>query len=308
MLGYYFIRRRALANAFASTGVSLGLTLWPLISQYLLDEMGWRNTFLIFGGVLLNCCVCGAVMRPIPVKLPAQPLKSCSGHSSEGMHLSNGNTLHHEEPRCQSRFAACFQTLQKYLAFDVFCKNKGYQFYTIGVTWMVLGFVLPLIYLVPYAIFNGVEERKAALLISIIGFINIFMRPMAGLLSGLNIFNGRRIYLFSLAVMLNGLSNLICAISAEYNVLIIYCLVYSVSMSFIGALLFQVLMDVVEMDRFSSALGLFTILESITILIGPPLAGEILTESGVVVIAPHPQGFAITNILQDSLQPWNGMH
>lgn len=255
-------------------GVSIGLTLWPLISQYLLDEMGWRNTFLIFGGVLLNCCVCGAVMRPLPVKPAAVSLKSCSGQSAEGVNLTNGNTPHHEAQLRQSRCTACFQTLQKYLAFDIFCKNKGYQIYTIGVAWMVMGFVLPLIYLVPFAIFNGVEERKAAFLISIIGFINIFMRPMAGLLAGLNIFNGRRIYLFSVAVLFNGLSNLICAISAEYSILVVYCFVYSVSMSVIGALIFQVLMDVVEMDRFSSALGLFTILESISILIGPPLAGE----------------------------------
>ncbi|KAH0629468.1 hypothetical protein JD844_011550 [Phrynosoma platyrhinos] len=273
VLGYYFIRRRALANALASTGVSIGLTLWPLISQYLLDEMGWRNTFLIFGGVMLNCCVCGAVMRPVPDKPPGPTLKSCPEQSREGACLSNGSTSCHEEPLHPSKRAACFQTLQKYLAFDIFCKNKGYQIYTIGVSWMVIGFVLPLIYLVPYATLNGVEEHKAALLISIIGFINIFMRPMAGLLSGLSIFTGRRIYLFSMAAMLSGLSNLICAISSEYSVLVFYCIVYSVSMSVIGALIFQVLMDVVEMDRFSSALGLFTILESITILIGPPLAG-----------------------------------
>ncbi|XP_053231815.1 monocarboxylate transporter 6 [Podarcis raffonei] len=281
VLGYYFIRRRALANALASTGVSIGLTLWPLFSQYMLDEMGWRNTFLIFGGVLLNCCVCGAVMRPVvPDQLPAPLLKPYPEQPPEGAYLSNGNTVHPEKELPRPRCAACIQTLQKYLAFDVFCKNKGYQIYTIGVSWMVMGFVLPLIYLVPYAIFNGVPERKAALLISIIGFINIFMRPMAGLLSGLNVFTGRRIYLFSLAVLLNGLSNLICAISADYTVLVFYCLVYSVSMSVIGALLFQVLMDVVEMDRFSSALGLFTILESVTILIGPPLAGLLVDITG----------------------------
>ncbi|XP_044309978.1 monocarboxylate transporter 6 [Varanus komodoensis] len=280
VLGYYFSHRRTLANALASSGVSIGLTLWPLISQYLLDEMGWRNTFLIFGGMLLNCCVCGAVMRPVPTKPPAPSLSCCQGQSVEGAHLSNGHSAHHKELLRQSRFAACFQTLQKYLAFDIFFKNKGYQIYTIGVAWMVMGFVLPLIYLVPYAILNGVEERKAALLISTIGFINIFMRPMAGLLSGLSIFTGRRIYLFSTAVLLNGLSNLICAISAGYNILVLYCLVYSVSMSIIGALIFQVLMDVVEMDRFSSALGLFTILESITILIGPPLAGFLVDITG----------------------------
>ncbi|XP_034645687.1 monocarboxylate transporter 6 isoform X1 [Trachemys scripta elegans] len=284
VLGYYFVRRRALANALASTGASIGLTLWPLISQYLLDEMGWRNSFLIFGGVLLNACVCGAVMRPVQLGPPRSLLQPSPGQEpgnlAENAQMSNGATPHQVEPPQQARFAACKRTLQKYLAFDIFCKNKGYQIYTIGVAWMVMGFVLPLIYLVPYAVWNGVEERKAALLISVIGFINIFMRPMAGLLSGLNIFTGKRIYLFSLAVLLNGLSNLICVISADFSVLILYCLIYSISMSGIGALIFQVLMDVVEMDRFSSALGLFTILESVTILLGPPLAGLLVDITG----------------------------
>ncbi|NXU65387.1 MOT6 protein, partial [Horornis vulcanius] len=254
-LGYYFVRWQTLANAVASTGVSLGFTLWPLLSQYLLDEMGWRNTFLIFGGILLNCCVCGAIMRPIqlaPESLP-QPAKP------------------EEEPGSRAEEAQLM--LQKYLAFDIFCQNKGYQIYTIGVTWMMMGFALPHVYLVPYAIHNGVEEHKAALLISIIGFINIFIRPLTGLLSGHRVFTGRRIYLFSLAVLLCGLSNLICVISAEFSVLILYCVILSIAMSGVGALIFQVLMDVVDMDRFSSALGLFTVLQSITLLIGPPLTG-----------------------------------
>ncbi|KAM6240468.1 monocarboxylate transporter 6 isoform 2-T3 [Spheniscus humboldti] len=188
VLGYYFVRWRTLANAMASTGVSLGFTLWPLLSQYLLDEMGWRNTFLIFGGILLNCCVCGAIMRPVQLA-SGSPLQSPKpaeepGKRAEGAQLSNGASSPHPELQQQTRRTACFQMLQKYLAFDIFCQNK-----------------------------------------------------------------------------------------AEFSVLIIYCVILSIAMSGIGALTFQVLMDVVEMDRFSSALGLFTILESITLLIGPPLTG-----------------------------------
>ncbi|XP_009703098.1 PREDICTED: monocarboxylate transporter 6 [Cariama cristata] len=277
VLGYYFVRWRTLANAMASTGVSLGFTLWPLLSQYLLVEMGWRNTFLIFGGILLNCCVCGAIMRPVQLAsgslLQSPKPGEEAGRRAEEAQLSNGASSPHPELQQQTRRTACFQMLQKYLAFDILCQNKGYQIYTIGVTWMMMGFALPHVYLVPYAIQNGVEEHRAALLISVIGFINIFIRPLTGLLSGHRVFTGRRIYLYILAVLLCGLSNFICVISAEFSVLIIYCIILSIAMSGIGALTFQVLMDVVEMDRFSSALGLFTILESITLLIGPPLTG-----------------------------------
>ncbi|NXE87650.1 MOT6 protein, partial [Menura novaehollandiae] len=277
VLGYYFVRWQTLANAVASTGVSLGFTLWPLLSQYLLDEMGWRNTFLIFGGILLNSCVCGAIMRPIQLASGSLPQSAKPGEEAgsraEEAQVSNGASPHHPALQQHTRRTTCFQVLQKYLAFDIFCQNKGYQIYTIGVTWMMMGFALPHVYLVPYAIHSGVEERKAALLISIIGLINIFIRPLTGLLSGHRVFTGRRIYLFTLAVLLCGLSNFICVISAEFSVLILYCVILSIAMSGVGALTFQVLMDVVEMDKFSNALGLFTILESITLLLGPPLTG-----------------------------------
>ncbi|KFO30548.1 BTB/POZ domain-containing protein KCTD2, partial [Fukomys damarensis] len=65
VLGLYFIRRRPLANALASMGISLGITLWPPFARSLLENLGWRGSFLIFGGVFLHCCVCGAIIRPI---------------------------------------------------------------------------------------------------------------------------------------------------------------------------------------------------------------------------------------------------
>ncbi|XP_064126839.1 monocarboxylate transporter 6 isoform X1 [Loxodonta africana] len=265
VLGYYFTRRRALANALASVGVSLGIMLWPLLSRYLLEDLGWRGTFLIFGGVLLHCCVCGAVMRPVATTVAPE--------TKEGLppppKTPGPGTL-----------AACSQTIQRHLAFDILRHNPGYRVYTLGVMWMILGFPLPHVFLVPYAVRHGVDENRAALLISIIGFSNIFLRPVAGLVASRQNFASHRKYLFTLAVLLNGLTNLVCTASADFRVLVGYCLVYSVSMSGIGALLFQVLMDIVPMDRFCSALGLFTILEGISILIAPPMAGFLVDATG----------------------------
>ncbi|KAM8944878.1 monocarboxylate transporter 6 isoform 1-T1 [Lycaon pictus] len=230
VLGFYFSRHRALANALASVGVSLGITLWPLLSRYLLEDLGWRGTFLVFGGVFLHCCVCGAILRPVATSMAPETIEGPPPPSKT------------PAPGC---LAACGRAIQRHLAFDILRHNTGYRVFTLGVMWMILGFPLPHVFLVPYAMRNGVDEHKAALLISIIGFSNIFLRPMAGLVAGRRDFAGHRKYLFSLAALLNGLTNL-------------------------------VLMDIVPMDRFSSALGLFTILESISILISPPLAGLLL--------------------------------
>ncbi|XP_032726545.1 monocarboxylate transporter 6 isoform X1 [Lontra canadensis] len=261
VLGFYFHHHRALANALASVGVSLGITLWPLLSRYLLEDLGWRGTFLVFGGVFLHCCVCGAILRPVATSMAPETTEAPPPPSKT------------PAPGC---LAACGRAIQRHLAFDILRHNAGYRVYTLGVMWMILGFPLPHVFLVPYAMWHGVDEHRAALLISIIGFSNIFLRPMAGLVAGRRDFAGHRKYLFSLAALLNGLTNLVCAASADFRVLVGYCLLYSVSMSGIGALIFQVLMDIVPMDRFSSALGLFTVLESVSVLISPPLAGLLL--------------------------------
>nr|XP_033818342.1 monocarboxylate transporter 6 isoform X2 [Geotrypetes seraphini] len=290
VLGYYFIRRRTLANALAATGASVGMAIWPLFSQYLLGIMGWRGSFLIFGGVLLNCCVCGAVMRPVRAHPALQsPKEDCGqleydqqpdsveliGHKGpEKPPLFNGtSSVDHDKSQLQSKTSSCMMAMKKYMAFDLFCQNKRYQIFTVGVAWLVMGFVLPLFYLVPYATNHKTEENKAAFLLALIGFINIFIRPIAGVVSGMRFFKEKLIYVFSISVLVNAASNFISAVSASYSILLVYVAVYSVSMSFIGALIFQVLMDIVGMKRFPSAFGLFTILESITILTGPPLAG-----------------------------------
>ncbi|KAM4034924.1 monocarboxylate transporter 6 [Anomaloglossus baeobatrachus] len=267
VLGYYFIKRRTLANSLASSGASIGMALWPIASQNLLESMGWRGSFMIFGGVLLNCCVCGAMMRPVKAP-PAAPSKD-EGSSSTANGVNHGIAeMEHAKG------------LQRYMAFDLLLRHRRYQIYTIGVTWLVLGFVLPLFYFVPYATSSGIEESTSALLLSLVGFINIFARPVSGLVSQQRIFSGKLIYLFSGAVIANGLSNLVCATFVSFPALIVYCVLYGISMSVIGSLVFQVLMDIVGMKRFPAAFGLFTILESVTILVGPPLAGLLVDITG----------------------------
>ncbi|XP_069103953.1 monocarboxylate transporter 12-like isoform X2 [Argopecten irradians] len=65
MLGYYFEKRRSIANALALIGASVGQFAIPPILQHLLDTYTIRGTFLFLGGFYLNLCICGALYRPI---------------------------------------------------------------------------------------------------------------------------------------------------------------------------------------------------------------------------------------------------
>ncbi|XP_036397821.1 monocarboxylate transporter 6-like [Megalops cyprinoides] len=274
ILGHYFHRRRAFANAVSSTGTAIGLSTLPFLADYLHSQLGWRGSFLVLGGVLLNCCVCGAVMRPVEPKY----------RTSQNPHANSDQPLQPKQDglkgRVRASLANLMASLRRNMAFDLFCSNLRYRIYAIGITCMMLGFVVPLIFLVPYATSHGMEQSRAALLLAILGFVNIFVRPPVGLLFSMPWFQGRHIYVFSAALLVNGLSNSICCLAASFPVLLGYVVTYGLSMSIVGSLLFTVLMDIVEMSRFPAALGLLAIMESVTLLVGPPLAGTLVDRTG----------------------------
>ncbi|KAJ4940312.1 hypothetical protein JOQ06_026620 [Pogonophryne albipinna] len=275
ILGHYFVRRRAFANAMSSMGTALGLCTLPFLGNYLHTELGWRGSFLVLGAVLLNCCVCGALMRPLqPPKHRGQPLMNHGPPPPEEEKVTKEKGWMR---RIWNYFVAA---LRKHMAFDQLCHNSRYCVYAIGITWMMLGFVVPLIYLVPYATANDMEQGRAALLIAIMGMVNIVVRPPFGILFSMPWFKGRHIYVFASALLVNGLSNTICCIGPSFPVLLVYVVFYGLSMSVVGSLMFTVLMEIVEMKRFPSALGLLAVMESITLLIGPPLAGVLIDRTG----------------------------
>ncbi|GAA6214637.1 monocarboxylate transporter 6 [Lates japonicus] len=275
ILGHYFVRRRAFANAMSSTGTALGLCTLPVLGNYLHTELGWRGSFLVLGAVLLNCGVCGAVMRPLqPPKHRGQPLMN------HGPPPPEEEKVRKKKGRLQMIWSCLVASMSKHMAFDQFCNNSRYRAYAIGITWMMLGFVVPLVYLVPYATANNMEQGQAALLLSVLGIVNIVVRPPFGIIVNMPWFKGRHVYIFASALLVNGLSNSICCIGPSFPVLLTYVVTYGLSMSVVGSLMFTVLMDIVEMSRFPSALGLLAIMESITLLIGPPLAGILVDRTG----------------------------
>uniref|UniRef100_A0A671T2D8 Solute carrier family 16 member 5b n=1 Tax=Sinocyclocheilus anshuiensis TaxID=1608454 RepID=A0A671T2D8_9TELE len=259
MVGHYFVRRRAFANALSSTGTALGLSTLPLLANYLLSSFGWRGSFLVLGGVLLNRCVCGAVMRPLGAK---PKMEARTGQMNNRQLKTNCLPISQEREGLKGRLQATLSTIMSFLcrhmAFDLLCSNPYFCAYALGLSWMMLGFVVSLVYLVPYATAYGMEQDRAALLMAILGLINITVRPVTALVFGLPRFRGSHnfAYLFATAVLINGLSNCICGMATSFPVLLAY----------------------VIMSRFPSALGLISIMESIMLLLGPPLAG-ILVDS-----------------------------
>ena len=68
---------------------------------------------------------------------------------------------------------------------------------------------MPPVFVVSYAKELGNEDTKSALLLSILGFIDIFARPTCGIIAGLKWVRPRVVYLFSFAMIFNGCTDLV---------------------------------------------------------------------------------------------------
>lgn len=73
-VGFYFERWRALATGIAVCGSGIGTMLIAPLSSTLISTFGWRGTFLIQAGLVLNCAIFGALFRPLkPVRVKVEP-------------------------------------------------------------------------------------------------------------------------------------------------------------------------------------------------------------------------------------------
>lgn len=186
MLNRYFSEKRPLANGLAAAGSPVALCCLSPLGQILQGYYGWRGGFLILGGMLLNCCACGALMRPL---LPPKKLQEMNGSAPTAAEDV-------KKPK------------KKLLDFSVF-KDKGFVIYTVAASIMVLGLFVPPVFVVNYAKGLGNEDTKSSLLLTILGFVDMFARPASGLIAGLKFVRPRCVYFLSFAIIFNGCTDLI---------------------------------------------------------------------------------------------------
>lgn len=266
MIGKYFYKKRPIANGLAMAGSPVFLSTLAPLNQFLFNAFGWKGSFLILGGLLLNCCVAGSLMRPVGPK-PVQPIKKDVEKATED------STLHKNDKK------SVWQTINKYLDLTLF-KHRGFLIYLSGNVIMFLGFFAPIVFLAPYAKHKGIDEYSAAFLLSILAFVDMFARPSMGLIANSKYIRPKIQYFFSFAVLYNGVCHILCPLAETYTGLVVYAVLFGLAFGMVSSVLFETLMDLVGAPRFSSAVGLVTIVECCPVLLGPPMGGKYGDDEG----------------------------
>uniref|UniRef100_A0A8C8BX65 Major facilitator superfamily (MFS) profile domain-containing protein n=1 Tax=Otus sunia TaxID=257818 RepID=A0A8C8BX65_9STRI len=286
IIGKYFLKRRPIANGLAMAGSPVMLCTLAPLNQFLFDNFGWRGSFLILGAILLNCCVAGALFRPIgPATASVKSQMAEEGKSAlkevteDAMEMNSPTNVPMGNKTEDEGGKDCCEKINQYLDFSLF-KHRGFLIYLIGNVLMFLGFFAPIVFLAPYAKHIGIDEYSAAFLLSILAIVDMIARPTTGIIANSKWVRPRIQYFFSFSIAFNGTCHLLCPLASGYTGLVVYSIFFGLAFGMVCAMLFETLMDLVGAARFTSAVGLVTIAECCTILLGPPIGGTLIDTFG----------------------------
>lgn len=141
MISHWFERRRGLALGLSIVGASVAAVVFPPLSSLLIDTVGWRMTFVIYGIATLSLLVPVLLFARVPGRMPDLERK----------------------PRATvplGRTSLTFAQLARVPAFWIIAICCGTM---IGVNGAVM------ISMVPYAIDRGLDSLQGAALVSLLG-------------------------------------------------------------------------------------------------------------------------------------------
>nr|XP_046250717.1 monocarboxylate transporter 2 [Scatophagus argus]XP_046250718.1 monocarboxylate transporter 2 [Scatophagus argus] len=308
MVGMYFEKKRPMANALASAGECiLTFVLTPLF-QLLIDNYSWRGALLILGGLQLNLCVCGMLLRP----LKASTDVTCELKAEEeslSLELLPKDNSEQSKPNCpeaeelrtfkesdHETIQECFENseeipnsvikvedspnrtksaelkikIRRYVDYTLIA-NAQFMVYSMFGVFAALGFFAPALFLVPYARSKGIEEYQAAALMSISAVLDLFGRVFFGWVANLRLV--QTVQQLTATVILLGTVLLLCPLASSFSELSAFSAAYGLVYGATVAIHITVLAEVVGVHRLGSALGFFMLIRSSGGLLGPPIAG-----------------------------------
>ncbi|XP_029104412.1 monocarboxylate transporter 12-B [Scleropages formosus] len=261
MVGTYFCKRKALAYGIAMSGSGIGTFLLAPAAQLLIERYSWRGALLIAGGFVANLCVCGALLRPVAPN-GGLTTTAASADSEDASEVRQGC-----DPCSWLRGERGFLLRPRFVVLAA------------SFVLLATGCSLPFVYLVPYALDVGVSYQQAALLMSILGVIDIVGNLTFGWLTDRRCLRQHRGMCYMLAVALEGLCCLVAPLLQSFGLLVPFAVLYGYFDGAYVTLIPVVTSDVVGPSHLSSALGVVYFLHAFPYLFSPPVGGWLVNRT-----------------------------
>ncbi|XP_055112938.2 monocarboxylate transporter 7-like [Symphalangus syndactylus] len=275
------------------------------------EHIGWRYSLLFVGLLQLNIVVFGALLRPIIIRGPGSPKIVIQENRKEAQYMlenektrtskdsidsgvelttSPKNVPTHTNPELEPK-ADMQQALVKtsprpsekkalLLDFSIL-KVKSFICYALFGLFATLGFFAPSLYIIPLGISLGIDQDRAAFLLSTMAIAEVFRRIGAGFV--LNREPIRKIYIELICIILLTVSLFAFTFAREFWGLMSCSTFFGFMVGTIGGTHIPLLAedDVVDIEKMSSAAGVYIFIQSIAGLAGPPLADLLVDQSKI---------------------------
>ena len=158
---------------------------------------------------------------------------------------------------------------------------KDPKFLLIGISNLFgfLGFFVPFIYLPSLAAHNKtVTADQAALLLSVIGISNTVGRILCGALADFVWVDS--LFIINFSFLLSAVCLFIFPFLTTFTEFLILSLIFGLCVASLVTLTSIVLVDVLGLEKLTSAFGLLTMFRGLATMMGPPLAGLVYEAAG----------------------------
>lgn len=158
----WFEKRRGLALGISLAGFGVGAAMVPIAGQWMIGQFGWREAYLVFGGLvlLISLPLAAFVLREKPSEMGLLP---------DGVaRLADGAP------------PAAAETGWAGFALAEAMRLRPFWFLVVSIVLIGVGITSVLAHLVPMLIGRGVPPAQAALAMSLLGIGLIFGRIVSG--------------------------------------------------------------------------------------------------------------------------------
>ena len=185
----------------------------------------------------------------------------------------------HIKERKRNACLTCWQQTKQVLTdlfpFD-FSIMSDYVFlvWLVGNTCCSLGINGQFLIIPVYAEELGISSSTAAYLVSVVGITDLVVRFLLGFL--VDFLPLRKIHVYGFCTSVNGLSALILPFIGTYEGLLAHCIMLGIFGAGFSAMLAVVTVELMGLDKLSSAFGVLMMFVGLTITVGPVTIGKFI--------------------------------
>jgi len=255
----WFVKYRGMMSGIAKIGTGAGQFLVPLVATMLISSCGWRNAYLIIGGVVLVALVAVAqLMKRDPRKIGLLP----DGNKEVIKDKASSGEDHGLSLR------EAIRTVQ----FWGICLSEFAVFFCIFTV---------IVHIVPHALDRGIKPAIAASVLSTIGAVSMVGRFVMGTIN--DKIGGKRSLITCFIIMIGGL--ILLQFAGSLWTFFLFAVVYGFAHGGLFTVMSPTIAEFFGMGSHGQLFGAVLFIGTIGATLGPIVTGYVFDISGEYRVA-----------------------